>query len=322
MTTAARNKEDTRIVYMGTPWFSAWILEGLLQEGWNVAGVVTQPDRPRGRGRKVTPSPVKEAAEARRIRVLQPATVRDPTFLEELRGLGTDLIVTAAFGQILTSGLLALPPLGCFNVHFSLLPAYRGPAPVARALLNGDKETGITLFRMEEGTDTGPVLAAGSLVVDPEDTAGSLTERLAGLAREILPRTLDEIARGTARGSPQDASRATYAPMLRKDEGRIGWTQGAEEIRNRIRGLNPWPGAFTFWQGKRLRLWKAGLGPEEAGGAPGELVHVSAQGIGVRTGRGVLVVRSVQMEGKNRVDVADFLCGHRVEVHDRFDENP
>jgi len=320
---AAGNEKDTRIVFMGTPSFSARILEGLLQAGWNVAGAVTQPDRPRGRGRRVTPSPVKELAQARGIPVLQPGSMKAPAFLDELRGLGTELIVTAAFGRILTPGVLALPPLGCFNVHFSLLPAYRGPAPVAWAILNGEQETGITLFLMDEGTDTGPVLASARLAIGRDDTAGSLTERLAGLAREILPGALEQVVRGTARHIPQDPARASHAPMLRKSEGRILWTESAEKVRARIRAMDPWPGAYTFWKGKRLQVWRADVEPGgQEEGRPGRIRKVSPQGVVVGTGLGSLVVRSLQAEGGKRVEAADFLRGHALAVGDRFHEEP
>jgi len=250
--------------------------------------------------------------------------MKDPAFLHELRGLGAELVVTAAFGRILSRDVLALPPLGCFNVHFSLLPAYRGPAPVARAILNGERETGISIFRMDEGTDTGPVLASARLAVDPGDTTGSLTGRLAGLAREILPSALEDVVRGRARYTPQDPALATHAPMIRKSEGRIEWTMGAEEIRTRIRAMDPWPGAFTYWQGKRLRLWRADSEPGEApgGGEPGRVTEVRPHGIVVDTGRGSLVVVSLQVEGGKRLEAADFLRGHALAVGDRFLEEP
>jgi len=318
------DQHPARIVFMGTPSFSAWILEGLLDAGWRVAAAVSQPDRPRGRGRMVTPSPVKELAAARGIPVLQPGTMRDPAFAGALRALGAELILTAAFGGILSREVLALPELGCYNVHFSLLPAHRGPAPVARALLAGEKTTGITIFRMDEGTDTGPVLTSASLAVDPDDTAGSLTRRLAGLAREVLPGALEEIVRGTAPLTLQDDARATYAPMLRKAEGRVRWGLSAREIRDRIRALDPWPGAFTHWQGRRLGLWAADLGPEDAGagdGPPGRVVEASPRGIAVRTGRGQLMLRSLQLEGKKRMDAADFLRGHPMAPGERFQDD-
>ncbi len=322
MTAAEKDEKKTRIVYMGTPVPSALILEGLLEQGWNVVAVVTQPDRPRGRGRKVTPSPVKETAQAAGIPVLQPGTVKEPGFEKELSDLGAELIVTAAFGRLLPPRVLVLPRFGSFNVHFSLLPAYRGPGPVQRAILNGDRETGITLFRMEHGIDTGPVADAASLVIGPDDTAGSLTRRLAELARDAVPEAMGRIVRGEAALTPQDHSLATYAPMLQKEEGRIGWHLGAEEIHNRVRGLSPWPGAFTFWKGKRVRIWEADVEPVEPGGEPGEMAAVSPEGIRVRTGKDVLVVRSLQMEGKKRADAADFLRGNPLKAGERFNETP
>ena len=311
-----------RIVFMGTPALSAAILESLLAAGRHVAGVVTQPDRPRGRGRKVSPSPVKETAEANGIPVLQPETLRDHGFMEAFLRLEPQVVVTAAFGKILTTEVLSVPPLGCYNVHFSLLPAYRGPAPVQRAVLAGEDQTGITIFRMEPGTDTGPVLVAAPLNIDPEDTAGTLTERLVALARKTLPEVVEAIFSGQVTLTPQDPAKATYAPKLRKSEGRIDWTVDAGEIRNRIRGLSPWPGAFTFWNGKRLRIWAATAERGDSDAVPGQVLDVTGGVIRIAAARGVLAVSELQIEGKKRTGVADFLRGHPLEVGERLDDAP
>lgn len=314
----AKPEKSARLVFMGTPAFAAIVLEGLLRAGWSVVGVVCRPDMPKGRGRKVLPPAAKVTAEARQIPVWQPARMKDPHFLEALRGLRPDLIVVAAYGKILPQEILSLPPQGCYNVHGSLLPAYRGAAPIRRAVMNNEQVTGITIFRMDEGMDTGDILAAESLAIDPEETAGELTERLARLAVSILPAALRDVIQGRARLVPQDHSRATYAPVLRKNDGEILWALSAEEIRNRIRGLDPWPGAYTFWKGKRLRLWKALAEPVESSGLPAALLSVSGEGLRVATGKGVLRVTSLQVEGGRRMTVEEFLRGHEMQAGERF----
>ena len=307
-----------RIVFMGTPSFAAIVLEGLLEDGWNVVGAVTQPDKPRGRGRRMSAPPVSQVARKRGILVLQPRDVRDPIFHDDLRDLRPDIMVVAAYGKLLPGEILHLPPLGCFNVHASLLPAYRGAAPIRWSIMNGERETGITLFRMEAGMDTGDMVAAASLPIDPDVTAGELAEQLAELTLGILPGALHDIIEGRARFVPQDHDKATFAPVLRKEDGRIDWTLDATAIRNRVRGLDPWPGAFTFWRGKRLRLWEADRVEDGSGVTPGEVLSVSGEGLRVATGDGVLRVDSVQLEGRRRMRVAEFIRGHRMEPGERL----
>ncbi len=315
----AADVKRARTVFMGTPSFASIILRGILDQGWNVVALVCQPDRPGGRGRRVQPSPAKLEAQARSIPVLQPDRMRDPSFLECLKGFRPDWILVAAFGRILPPEVLGLPPLGCYNVHASLLPAYRGAAPVAWAILNGETSTGITLFRMDEGLDTGDILAAAPLAIGPDETAGELAGRLARLAVEILPGAMEQVLKGTARLVPQDHSRATLAPPLSKKDGEIRWTLSAEEIRNRVRGLDPWPGAYTFWRGSRLRLWNAAAEPAaEPGRQPGEVVAASALGLCVATGKGVLVIRALQAEGGRRMTIEEFLRGHRIRPGERL----
>jgi methionyl-tRNA formyltransferase len=301
-----------RIVFMGTPSFASIILERLFEDGWNVVGAVTQPDRPRGRGRKVTPTPVSQVAQARGILVLQPKDMKSPVFLEDLTELRPDIIVVAAYGRILPGEVLFLPPLGCYNVHASVLPAYRGPAPVRWAIINGERTTGITIFRMDEGMDTGDVLVDESLEIGPDETAGMLTDRLAGLAAEMITPALEEIVAGTARFVPQDHEKATVVPILKKGDGLIDWSLSAELIRNRIRGLDPWPGAFTFWRGKRLRLWEAETGDGRSAGSPGEVLSVGDQGVVVQAKEGKLRLKEVQLEGGKRMPIEVFLRGHKM----------
>jgi len=278
-----------------------------------VVGVVTQPDRPRGRGRKVSAPPVSQVAQAHGILVLQPKQIRDAVFIEDLADLRPDMMVTAAYGKILPRHVLSLPPLGCYNVHASVLPAYRGPAPVRWAIINGEETTGITIFRMDEGMDTGDLLAADSLAIGPNETAGMLTERLARLAARIITPALRDILEGTARFVPQEHDKATVVPILKKGDGMVDWTLSAESIRNRIRGLDPWPGAFTFWRGKRLRLWEAEAGAAGSTGKPGEVLSVDDEGVAVRAGEGTLRLKSVQLEGGRRMRVEEFLRGHKME---------
>ncbi len=305
-------EEYPRIVFMGTPTFASIVLQGLLEDGWNVVGAVTQPDRPRGRGRKVSAPPVSQMAQAHGILVLQPKKIRDGVFLEDLADLRPDMMVVAAYGRILPRDVLSLPPLGCYNVHASLLPAYRGPAPVRWAIINGEETTGITIFRMDEGMDTGDLLLAESLAIGPNETAGMLTERLAGLAARIITPALSDIVEGRARFVPQEHDKATVVPILKKGDGRIDWSLSAESVRNRIRGLDPWPGAFAFWRGKRLRLWEAEANDAGSAGKPGEVLSVDDEGVTVRAGGGTLRLMSVQMEGGRRMRVEEFLRGHKM----------
>jgi methionyl-tRNA formyltransferase len=301
-----------RIVFMGTPTFASIILEGLFEDGWNVVGAVTQPDRPRGRGRKVSTLPVSQVAQAHGILVLQPKKIKDGVFLEDLTDLQPDMMVVAAYGRILPRDVLSLPPLGCYNVHASVLPAYRGPAPVRWAIINGEETTGITIFRMDEGMDTGDPLVSDSLEIGPDETAGMLTERLARLAARIITPALRDIVEGTARFVPQEHDKATVVPILKKGDGRIDWSLSAESIRNRIRGLDPWPGAFTFWRGKRLRLWEAEAKDAGSAGKLGEVLSVDDEGVTVRAGEGTLRLKSVQLEGGRRMRVEEFLRGHKM----------
>ncbi len=303
---------ETRIVFMGAPRFASIILEGLLREGWDVTGAVTQPDRPSGRGRKLSAPPVREVARAHGIPVLQPAQIKDAAFLEDLAALRPDMMVVAAYGRILPPEVLSLAPLGCYNVHPSLLPAYRGAAPVQWAIINGEETTGITIFRMDEGMDTGDILVSESLPIDPNETAGMLTERLARLAARLITPALRDVVEGRARFTPQDHDRATVVPILKKGDGRIDWSLSAESIRNRIRGLDPWPGAFTFWRGRRLRLWEAEAADGTPGGEPGEVLSLDHEGVSVRAGEGTLRLKSVQLEGGRRMGMEEFLRGHKM----------
>ena len=300
-----------RIVFMGTPRFAVPTLEALAtQTSYELVCVVTQPDRPAGRERKLVASPVKEAALARGLPVWQPATLRDPQAVEKLRALSPTLIVIAAFGQILRPDVLAIPPKGCLNVHASLLPRWRGAAPIPAAILAGDEETGVTVMLVDEGMDTGPILAQTPLSIDPTDTTGSLTERLAALGADLLIQTLPVWLAGEIQPRPQDHGQATTCRPLRKEEGWLDWTRPAVQLSRQVRAYNPWPGAYTTWQGQRLKVLRAA--PVEWRGAqpPGQVVTLPG-GTAVTTGEGALLLFEVQLAGKRAMSIADFLRGQQ-----------
>lgn len=312
-----------RIVFMGSSFVACRSLERLLvSPGIEVAAVVTQPDRPKGRRRKPAPSAVRGFVEGRDIPVLAPADVNDPEILAELRALGPALGVVVAFGQILGSDLLTLPPGGFVNVHASLLPKYRGAAPVQWALVNGETITGVSTIYMTERVDAGDIIFQDPVTVRPEETAGSLQERLAVAGADLLVRTVSAIAEGSARRTVQDESEVTQAPKLTKQDGRIDWTLPAGQIYNRVRGFNPWPCCFTELSagGGRLRVLTAETGSGE--GDPGVVVALADGAPAVATGRGVLVLRDVQPEGRNVMTGAEYVRGHGLKPGDRLGPPP
>ena len=307
---------------MGTPEFAVPSLEALLKSGDQVVGIVTQPDRPKGRGQAMTPPPVKLIGQREGIPVLQPVKIRVPEFLTALAAWKPDLIAVTAYGRILHSPILTLPPMGCVNVHGSLLPKYRGAAPVQWAVINGETETGITTMMMDEGMDTGAMLLQESLPIVPEDTSGTLAPRLAVLGGRLLVETIARLKAGTITPQPQNHALATLAPPLKKEDGAIDWRASAISIANRIRGLSPWPGAYTYFSSERWMVWSATAGPAEAGAAPGTITQVSKQSILVATGDGVLELREIQPANSKRLMVAQYLAGHRVSPGQRFDAAP
>jgi methionyl-tRNA formyltransferase len=301
-----------RIVFMGTPEFAVPSLQALLGSEDQVVGVVTQPDRPKGRGQELAPPPVKIIADGAGIPVLQPLKIRTPDFLAALADWKPDLIAVTAFGRILHAPILNLPPRGCVNVHGSLLPKYRGAAPVQWAVINGETETGITTMLMDEGMDTGPMLLQATLPILPDDTAGTLAPRLADLGGRLLVDTIARLKAGTIAPLAQDHTQATMAPLLKKEDGAIEWTLSARALANRIRGLSPWPGAYTFHGPERWNIWKAVAVPEPAQGRPGTVVGVTKQSIRVATGDGVLELLEIQTANAKRLSVGQFLAGHRL----------
>jgi methionyl-tRNA formyltransferase len=299
---------ELRTVFMGTPEFALGSLSALIELGVDLRAVFTQPDRPSGRGQKLTAPPVKELALQHGLPVYQPLKLRDPAVVAQLRELAPDLIVVVAFGQILPQSVLDIPRHGCINVHASLLPRYRGAAPINKAIIDGEQVTGVTTMLMEAGLDTGPMLVKHATPIGAEETAGELHDRLALLGRQTLQETLARLCAGTLQAEPQDDSQSTYAPMLKKEHGRIDWSRSAREIHNLVRGLDPWPGAYTGLQGEVLRI--AATRPlTETAGQAGAVIAADAQGVVIGCGQGSLLVQQLQLPGKRRLAAADFLRG-------------
>lgn len=305
-----------KLVYMGTPQFAVGPLRALAAAGHEIAGVVTRTDKPAGRGRSLTAPPVKSAAEEMGFPVYQPKRVRESAFVDQLRSIGPEAIVVAAYGQILPKDILALPKYGCINIHASLLPLYRGAAPINWAIISGENHTGITIMQMDEGMDTGAILMQERIVIDPADTAGSITERLSTVGARLITAALPLIVDGRLLPLPQNGSRATLAPLLKKEDGLIDWNIPAYDIHNRIRGLSPWPGAYTFLDGKIIKIIAAEA--VSGTGEPGLLYEKDKQTLETGTGKGLLRIVSIQPEGKRPMTAGDFLRGHRELVGKKF----
>ena len=302
-----------KLVYMGTPDFAVPPLTALVEAGHEVAAVVTQPDKPKGRGKAVLMTPVKEKALSYGIPVYQPARVKkDEEFLKTLREINPDAIVVAAFGQILPKEILELPKYGCVNIHASLLPKYRGAAPI-QWVIDGEKESGITTMMMDVGLDTGDMLDRTVIPLAEDETGGSLFEKLSRAGGPLILKTLEALENGTAVRTKQPEEGATYAGMLDKSLGNIDWTQSAAKIERLIRGLNPWPSAYTGYKGKTMKLWAADVLKGTFEGVPGEIIKVEKERFLVRTGDGALAVKELQLEGKKRMDAASFLRGFSLE---------
>lgn len=312
-----------RVIFMGTPDFAVPTLQQLVDSEYSVVGVVCQPDRPSGRGKKIRFGPVKSFALDQNIPVIQPDKMKDPTFLETLRSWNPDVIVVAAFGRILPQVILDLPPKGCLNVHGSLLPKYRGAAPIQWAVINGDPVTGVTIMLIDAGLDTGAILEQAQMPISPEDTAGDVARRMAEMGGALLVSILQGWMAGTVAAQSQNESEATLAPMLTKEDGLLDWSQSATTLASRLRGLSPWPGAHTFVDGERWGIWKArveedqgsdALSPREKFVVPGTILEISKHAIHVQTGQGVLSLIEIQPANKKRMAVADYVAGHRLEV--------
>lgn len=306
--------QPLRIIFMGTPDFAAATLQGLLDGPDEVVAVVTQPDRAKGRGKKLTPPPTKVLAEKAGIPVLQPTKIKTEEFHNGLLTYKPELIVVAAYGRILPKSLLELAPMGCINVHGSLLPKYRGAAPIQWAVINRDREVGVTIIQMDEGMDTGDILLKASLESAPDETAGTLFPKLAKLGSETLLRVIKGLKEGTIISTPQEHDHATHAPMFKKDDGCINWAKDAEELEGLIRGLDPWPTAFCFMEGKRLRLFSPEVVYQDSEEEAGTVISADKRGVLVGCGSNCLLIREIQPEGKKRMSVEAFLCGSEIPV--------
>lgn len=308
-----------RLVYMGTPQFAVQPLRALAAAGHEIAGVVTRTDKPAGRGRILAAPPVKRVARDLGIAVYQPRRVRAPEFIELLRKIEPEAIIVAAYGQLLPRELLTLPKFGCINIHASLLPAYRGAAPINWAIIRNERETGNTIMLMDEGMDTGAILMQESIPIGPEDTAGALTEKLSSLGAKLITRALPLIAAGKLVPLAQDASKATMAPLLKKGDGFVDWKLPAAEIHNRVRGLSPWPGAYSYLDGKMVKIIMTEV--IDGAGEPGTLYEKDKNTLGAGTGSGILRILSLQPEGGKPMTAGEFMRGHRGIAGKKFSEH-
>ncbi len=303
-----------RIVFFGTPDFSIPVLKSLLQGPEEVVAVVTQPDRGKGRGRKFVPSPVKNLTLQQGLPLFQPEKVREEIFQKKIKDLQPDLFVLVAYGQILPKSLLEIPKHGAVNVHASLLPKYRGAAPIPWAILKGEKVTGVTTMMMDEGMDTGDILLQTEISMSDEETSETLHDQLALLGAQLLSETVKGMKAGSVHPIPQDHSKATYAPPLKKEDGQIDWSKDAKEIDRQVRALNPWPGAFTMWNGQLLKIYKGEVREEISKRETGIVSWVGSDFIEVETGKASFIIKEVQLEGKRRMSVREFLAGHSIPV--------
>ena len=307
-----------RIIFFGTPDFAIPTLEQLLQGPDEVMAVVTQPDREKGRGRKVIPSPVKDLALHHGLTLLQPEKVREEAFQEKMKSLQPELFVVVAYGQILPKSLLKIPKHGAVNVHASLLPKYRGAAPIPWAILKGERVTGVTTMIMDEGMDTGAILLQSETPIGEKETSETLHARLASLGAQLLLETLKGMKAENAHPIPQDHSKATYAPPLKKEDGHIDWSNEVKEIDRQVRALSPWPGAFTEWNGQLLKIYRGEIKKGVSKGKAGMISWVGMDFIEVETGQDFFIIKEVQLEGKRRMSVREFLAGHPIPLEQPF----
>lgn len=311
-----------RVIFMGTPDFSVPTLRALVNSGHDVAGVFTQPDRRAGRGKTIKPGPVKRVAEEYSLPVFQPERIKTQEGIDQLKKLKPECIVVVAYGQILSREILELPGKGCINVHASLLPAYRGAAPIHWAVMRGESRTGVTTMMMDEGLDTGDILLKREIPIAVDATTGDIHDKLADLGAELLIETLQEIENGNLKSTPQTGE-SNYAPLLKREHERLDWTRRAKELHDQIRGLNPWPGAFSAFRGERLKLWRSTLEQNDSvvtdSSQPGQIMEVSGDSLLVGTGKGVLRVSEVQPSGKRPMSARDFFNGRHGQVGEKFE---
>jgi methionyl-tRNA formyltransferase len=307
-----------RILFMGTPDFAVSILKKIIKSGYEVIGVVTKPDKQSGRGKTMCFPPVKELANTYNLPVYQPARVRDPEFVQKVRELSPEIVVVAAFGQFLPKELLDIPPYGCINVHASLLPKYRGAAPIQYSIIDGEEYTGVTIMYMDVSMDTGDIILQKKIPIAKEETGGTLFDKLALLGADLLVEAIKKMEEGTVERIPQDHAEATYVKTLSKEMGNIDFSMPAEQIERLIRGLNPWPSAYTHIGGKTLKIWKATVEQKEMDGVAGEVIQVRKDAIAVKTGKGILVIRELQLEGKTKMTADAFLRGYLIPIGTRL----
>ena len=320
-----------RIVFMGTPDFAVGALEAILQAGHQVAAVVTQPDKPKGRGKEIQATPVKACAMAHGIPVFQPVKVKEKEAVETLRGYNADIFVVAAFGQLLSEEILSMPEYGCVNIHASLLPKYRGAGPIQWAIINGEEKTGVTIMQMDKGLDTGDMLLKEEVAIGPKETGDSLHDKLAAVGAGLIVEALAKLERGELAPEKQNEEETCYAKRLQKSMGRIDWQQSAGKLDCLIRGLISWPGAYTVLRGKNLKIWEAeaverpggapedpAVCPDSAAVLPGTVVAVTREVFYVKTGEGLLKILAVQPEGKKRMPVKEFLLGYQVKAGEQL----
>lgn len=314
-----------KIVFMGTPDFAVGALKSLIAAGHQIIAVVTQPDKPKGRSKELQCSPVKECALQYKIPVLQPKRIKTSEAIEELRQYKADVFIVAAFGQILSQEILDMPPLGCLNIHASLLPKYRGASPIQHVILDGEEKTGITIMQMDAGLDTGDMLYCKEIFISPKDTYASLHDKLMTLGGEAIVEALEQLEQGLLSRQKQSDDQSCYAPLIDKRMGEIDFSKDAVSIERLIRGLNPWPSAFTFYHGKQLKIWEAevidtlemsseSINPE----LPGTILEVGKDSVSISTGTGILKIDSVQLEGKKRMNTHDFLLGVKMQPGEKL----
>lgn len=315
-----------KIVFMGTPDFAAGALQAIVDNGHDVRLVVTQPDKVRGRGGMVSASPVKECALKNNIEVFQPVKIKEKENVDRLKSIDADVYVVAAFGQILSEEILNIPPFGCINIHASLLPKYRGAAPIQWCILNGETKTGVTIMQMDKGVDTGDILYTKTIDIDSKETGEGLFDKLSALGAEAICEALPLLEQGKLKAMPQDESEATHVGMLKKEMGEIDWKRSACEIERLIRGLNSWPSAYTYINGRSLKIWDADVvkmaditsNPGPSGTGAGTIIKKDKKNIYVACGEDILKINSLQLEGKKRMDTASFLLGYSVETGDKL----